>query len=183
MFRFRKLLYHICARSKDQIKKAAKNSRGGNIMSKNNTVHSTVFIFISVALMAAMFLLQFVPFWTEGDASVSINGLIWIPSEHTALQSDLMNATGGEFNLSSFVGMPILQTVSALIGIVVCLWKSDYCAVSLLPMICGGAGLWCYLTNPAMQLGSGWILHLTVSILMLLCGCVGLITGLTEQKK
>jgi len=151
-------------------------------MSKKNTMYSLIFVFISAALMVVTLLLQFAPFWTEGSQTVSINGFVYFPLEHNELQASFADIMGSTLNLNAFVWPLILQTALAIVGIVVCLWKPDKFVVSLLPILCGGVGIGAYLTNPALQLGTGWILHLAVGILTLLVGFAALLIGIAEQK-
>ncbi len=120
--------------------------------------------------------MQFTPFWQYGDAgeSCSISSYVWFPSDHKALESWIGSQVDG-FDLSGFVGMPILTLVLCAFGAVICLMKPEQEWVALLSVICGAAGMVNYLGNAALRLGVGWTWHLFVCIVLLALGTAGLV--------
>ncbi len=122
---------------------------------------------ICVLLMGVLLVLQFLPFWSYDGMSTSIQSYVWFPTDHAALNTYIAGSVGGEYSINSIVLMPILVLVTAVIGIVLCITMSDNIFVGLLPLGCGLAGIWGYLTKAALQLGTNWGLHLAVCIGML----------------
>ena len=151
-------------------------------MSEKKSVRSGALLIICVILMIASFVLQCVPFWNFGEVEASINGLIWRPRVHEELQTIFSQETGGTFDLNALVLYPVLQTVSALVGAVICLFLLNRPISALLPICCGVFGMLAYLTNPVLQMGNLWGLHLAVSILLLICGCAALVLGIQEKR-
>ena len=116
-------------------------------------------------LMLVILVFQFLPFWhysTEGESfATSIQTYIWFPGECRDLDDYLAEQTGNEdIEAGQILGMPILVLVSGAVGIVLCLIKAKSAIVSLLPAICGISGIWGFLSTPAFQLGSNWVVSL-----------------------
>lgn len=107
------------------------------------------------------------PFWSYEGLSTSIQTYIWFPSDHAQLETYLASQVGGEFSINSILLMPILVLVMTVAGIVLCIWRWDIPYMSIIPLVCGMVGVWGYLTKPAFQLGSNWVLHLVVCIGMI----------------
>lgn len=137
--------------------------------------------YICVGLMALMLVLQFLPFWSAGDQSVSINGFVWFPSHYSELEK-IFSGANSAYDINNLVGMPILQMVAAILGIILCLTKADLGLTALLPAVCGLAGILCYV-KPEMQLGAGWMLHLLVSVVMLAMALAALVLMLLDMKE
>jgi len=146
-------------------------------MSESASKKISVCNLICAILMGVMLILQFVPFWESTDGSVSINSFVWLSYAHGDLERSLAAAVGESFSLNKLVVAPIFQTVTALVGIIVCLKWNDSSLSSLLPAACGVLGICGYLMIPAMQLGNMWILHLLVSAAMLVTAVVSIAVG------
>ena len=152
-------------------------------MSESASKKISVCNLVCAILMGIMLILQFVPFWESTDGSVSINSMVWLSYAHGDLERSLAAAVGEGFSLNKLVVAPIFQTVTALIGIFVCLKWNDSSLSSLLPAACGALGLWRYLAVPAMQLGNMWVLHLLVSAIMLVVAVVSVAAGFGSLSK
>lgn len=152
-------------------------------MSESTSKRISVCNLICAILMGVMLILQFVPFWESTDGSVSINSMVWLSYAHGDLERSLAAAVGESFSLNKLVVAPIFQTVTALVGIFVCLRWNDNAFSSLLPAACGILGLWGYLAVPGMQMGNMWILHLIVSAAMLVVAVVSAASGIGSLSK
>ena len=152
-------------------------------MSESASKKISVCNLICAILMGVMLILQFVPFWESTDGSVSINSMVWLSYAHGDLERSLAAAVGEGFSLNKLVVAPIFQTVTALVGIIVCLKWNDSSLSSLLPAACGVLGICGYLMIPAMQLGNMWILHLLVSAAMLVTAVVSIAVGVGTLSK
>lgn len=140
---------------------------------------------ICAVLMLVLLVLQFMPFWTYSDpaTSVSIQGYIWFPGDHTGLDKALKESVSADYSINDVLLMPILTLVLGAVGIVLCLIQSDNPFVSLLPAACGLAGTWGYLTGAAFHVGSGWEFHLILCIALLALGLISLISLLSARQK
>ena len=153
------------------------------IMKKELSRYTQVFNWIGAALMVILVVLQFLPFWNYGEGIKSINSYVWFTSKCGDLEDYLIETTGfaGEgYFVNSMVLMPILVLIIAVVGVVVCVLKSDEFAAAVAPIACGLVGAWGYLTKPAYQLGTNWVLHLAVCAVMLIIGVVSLIIGIKD---
>lgn len=142
----------------------------------NNQIRSTKWIGIAVSvLMLALVVLQFVPFWRYQGESLSIAGYVWRPYEHSEFTSLFKSYFGKSFKVSLFFALPMAITLIAnAIGTVLCFLKQDSTALYLLPVVSAMIGIYGFLSAPAYQLGSSWIVHLILNILMLITGVLGL---------
>ena len=122
---------------------------------------------ICIGLMLLMLILQFVPFWHYDGTASSINGYVWFPTDHADTEAWLQSQIGDWFTIQHLFAQPVLQLLLAVIGIIVCLAGADSKWPLLIPAACGVVGVWGYLSESALQLGSGWIFHLIVSIAMI----------------
>ena len=152
-------------------------------MSKlSESEHISVFNRISAAVSAVLLVLHFVPFWKYGDGmSASIGGLVWFPYNHTGLTAELAASVEG-FSIDSLASRSALICLLCLITLVFCLINSDKHILSLLPISAGTAGVWAFLSSPALRLGSGWIIQLVLSVLLLLVGVLTFLMGLKSEK-
>ena len=140
-----------------------------------NNKRAAIHIFCAV-LMAILLILQFTPFWHYGEAgeSCSIGSYVWFPSDCKALETWLCDQIENH-DLNRFVGMPILMMALIAVGAVLCLIKPEQGITAVLPTLCGAAGIICYLTVPALKLGSSWAWHLLICIALLALGVIGLV--------
>lgn len=139
-------------------------------------------------LMLILLVLQFMPFWTveteEGANSVSIQSFIWFPGDHGDLEDSLGATLGNEeFSVNDVLGMPILVLVAGAAGVVLCLIKSGSGFASILPAICGVAGVWGFLAKPAFRLGSTWQIQLALSAVILVLAIVSIAAMIREARR
>ena len=155
--------------------------------SRTNNGLARICNYICVVLMLVILVFQFLPFWhysTEEESfATSIQTYIWFPGECRDLDDYLAEQTGNEdIEAGQILGMPILVLVSGAVGIVLCLIKAKSAIVSLLPAICGISGIWGFLSTPAFQLGSNWVVSLVLCIAVLLVSLVSLLTLAKKEK-
>lgn len=148
-------------------------------MTKKSTFSTSVLNVVCAVLMLILLVLQFLPFWSYGDpsVSVSIQEYIWFPGDHTGLDKELTALVSADYSINDVLLMPILTLVLGAVGIVMCLFKSSNSRISLLPTACGLVGAFGYLTGAAFQVGSGWALHLVVCLLLVCAGLACLLSG------
>lgn len=115
-------------------------------------------------LMLALVLCQFLPFWSANGDTASLQGYTWWPDDHKEVTNWFKSAVSPDFRANDVVIPTILMLVFGCLGSVFCLLQTKSCWVGFLPLICGGAGIWGYLTNPAYQMGSLWVGHLILAI-------------------
>ena len=153
-------------------------------MAKINCGKTTVFNYVNAALMLVLLILQFVPFWTYGEAgeTASISQYIWFPTDYSEVEQYIAASLGTDFSINQILGMAILMLVLSAAGFALCLAKPGQPLVSLLPTACGLTGVIGYLTSPAMQLGTGWVLHLLVCAGMLAMG-LAVLMGMFRQEQ
>ena len=140
---------------------------------------------ISCAVMlAALIMLQFAPFWQVGDeagSSASINAYVWFPENNKDVGKYLEGAIEG-FTINSIVPANVLVWVLGVAGVILACVQNGHVVTSLVHLAAGACGAWGYLTLPALQLGSGWVLHLIVSVALAAAGVYAWITATKEAK-
>lgn len=132
---------------------------------------------VCALLMLAVLALQFAPYWHYGEAgemSASIGQYVWFPTDYKDLDSHIAQQVGGDYSINQMVLTPIVLLVLSAAGAVLGLMKPGAKATAIVPTVCSLAGVWGYLTSPALKLGSTWGGHLAVCVLLLACGAVTL---------
>ena len=133
--------------------------------------------FVLLALMLALLVMQFVPFWTEGDGTASISDYIWFPREHKELNNSLKEVFGKDYRINQYLIGPIALLVSAAAGIVFSVLKRGKLNSFLLPLVCGLAGYTTYFTYAPYKLGANWIVHASLSIAVLAVAVIGIVVA------
>lgn len=131
--------------------------------------------FVLLALMLALLIMQFVPFWTEGDGTASISEYIWLPREHKELDQSLKATFGKDYRINQILLAPAALLVSAAAGIVISVLKRGRLNSFLLPLVCGAAGITAYFTYPPFKLGANWMVHAILSIAILAVAVIGIV--------
>ena len=148
-------------------------------MKKRLSLRISAFSLLCVLLIIVLLFLQCgTTFWTYGkDKSVSLQGYIWFPADHSALNKQLNADLGltGNFNPSSILLFPVLTLLTGAVGVVLGLLFSDRLISAILPILCGASAIVGYIIKPALQLGINWQLHLAAAVLLVLAGVVHLI--------
>ena len=125
--------------------------------SRTNNGLARICNYICVVLMLVILVFQFLPFWhysTEEESfATSIQTYIWFPGECRDLDDYLAEQTGNEdIEAGQILGMPILVLVRG------------------------------FLSTPAFQLGSNWVVSLVLCIAVLLVSLVSLLTLAKKEK-
>ena len=149
-------------------------------MKKSGTVKGLNLL--CAVLCAVLLVLQFVPFWAEGDGQVSIGGYIWFPSDHKTLDSQLSAEIEG-YSINDAVPLAVLLLVLSAVGIVLCILKMNNALSALVPLACGLVGTVGYLIQPAFRMGAGWQLHCLVCVAMAALAAVTLAAGLRRMRQ
>ena len=131
-------------------------------------------------LLAILVVLQFVPFWELNGEQVSINGYVWLPTEHAELTAHFVAAVSPEFKVDSLVLSSLLQLVVPVAGIVLFLYNRESIFVPCCTAAAGLGGIWSYLCKPAFRLGMNWQIHFAFAVLLL---AVALLPIVVRLKK
>lgn len=138
---------------------------------------------VCAVLMLLLVVLQFLPFWhytaNDAEAAASIQAYIWFPDDHKALESYLAEQIDG-YSINSIVLMPILHLLLGVTGLVLCLKMCSHPLVALFPTTVGGVGLWGFLSQAALRMGSMWWLQLLICLMLTGMGVYALIVGLKK---
>lgn len=132
--------------------------------------------------MLALLVCQFVPFWSLGEETVSINGYIWFCTDHENFTSYFQEALNDEvFNAGTIVGVNLITMLACVLGIVFCIKNSEDIWPGLISVICGVVGLFSYIAYPVYRMGAGWGLHVAVCVGMILAAGVSLVRWIKEK--
>ena len=138
---------------------------------------------IACAVMAAaLIMLQFAPFWQVGDeagSSASVNAYVWFPENHKDVGRYLEANVEG-YTINSIVPANVLVWVLGVAGVILACVQNGHVLTSVVHLAAGACGAWGYLTLPAMQLGSGWLLHLALCLALVACGVTGVAAAIKE---
>lgn len=138
---------------------------------------------VCIAVMAVVVVVQFMPFWYYEGTSTSLQMYVWFPEKCKSLTKLLQDILGKDYAVGNIVLGPIALLVTPVVGIVLSIIKKDEYLMKLIPLVGGVVGAWGYLTQPALQLGSNWVLHLVLSIVMAVVSCATLVMEILALKK
>ena len=137
-----------------------------------------LFSIILAVLMAGTIVMQFLPFWNNGETTCSIQRMLWFPDDQPEIQSYIESMSGSPFNIDSVVWLTLGTMICSVLGFCFSLFKPNTLLPSIFSTCSGFFGVWNYLSRPVLRLGSLWGIHLAVSILMLILGTFCLISQL-----
>lgn len=152
-------------------------------MLKTETGKTRMANLIMAVLMVCVFALQCTPFWDYGSGTSSINGYIWLNTGNAELGNWLTRNLGTATDVNSILGFPILISILAIAGIILCVMKSSVSLVSLIPGACGLLGIIGYLVKPAFRLGSNWIVHMIVFALLVAISVISIVKSHQASAK
>ncbi len=138
------------------------------------------FNLIVAVLIVVLNVLTFLPFWHCGGESVSISSYVWMPTEHSSLETAMAEELGEKVNVNEIVRMPALMVLPGWIGLALCLIKSDTPLQSIATLPFGVMGLIGYLGCDALRLGSFYWLMAALSAAVIVVDLIGL-TALKEK--
>lgn len=150
---------------------------------------------IGVLIAIAILVLQFVPYWTfeqEVDyemttKTASINEYVWFPTHNDgALELFNKDMSPVGYSVQEFeeicisvndIALPVvLQFITAIALIALCIWRPKLAVVGLVAIVCGGMGLFGNIASmAAFSLNQPlWITNIVLSALMLIVGILKL---------
>lgn len=132
---------------------------------------TTTLNIVSSVIMLVLVVMLFTPYWHYGDGqSNSINGYVWMPTECRDLETYFEESLGEPVDLNRFISVPILLLVLGVGGIALNILKSYSAWTCLLSIPYGLIGIFGFLCDDALRLGSIWPLHLVLYIAVLGAG-------------
>lgn len=162
--------------------------------------------FVCAVMLLVVLVTQFLPFWKctaackdhkETEKMVSIAEYVWLPEHHRPITKGMtdvyLDAYGQDyvdedgkkytFAVDDIVLPLVVIFLGSIAGTAMCVVFSHELAVPVLPLLIGSIGIYWYLSNPAMQAGYIWGLHLMVLILTVLTSLSILIYNIVNQVK
>ena len=114
--------------------------------------------YVGAALMLAMVVLTFLPFW--GD--VSIQGFVWLPEEYKDLMKTVTKQIP-DFDMNDVALIPTIILCAGVFGAFKCVTGAKSPWNALYVLVCGACGVFALLTHPVYAMGEGWMLNLIVA--------------------
>lgn len=121
---------------------------------------------ICVLLLILIFISQLLPYWQIDGQEKAIFPYCWDPHADTDLGNYLKQEIPDYRFFNLFLLPTLLFWLSLPSAIVTVIFQKKVYALAG-AIVCGLMGTVSYLTNPALKLGSGWIVHLLLCILLL----------------
>lgn len=138
----------------------------------------------AAALMVAVVVMHFIPFWRYQGESASIAAYIWRPYKNTAFTELFRSYFGKGFKMTLLLGLPMaLSLVGNAAGAVACAVKSSRAAVYMIPVVGGLSGLLGLLVSPVFKLSGLWLPLLVLHGLVLAVGILGSVLAAISKKK
>lgn len=133
---------------------------------RKNTKLTRICNIICAALMLALIVCQFLPFWTTtaNGEEISIQEYTWLPHHNVELDKQFKADIGKDYGINDVVLMPIVVLVIGALGVIFTVMWSKKCIIMVCPLLVGALSTYEYLTNPAFQMGNLWQLHLVLGI-------------------
>lgn len=149
-----------------------------------STRKTNILNILCLLLTLTIMILQFTPFWQLDSKSVSINGLVWFPSDHKELIDYLMTELDGNFTMNGFgvVGFPILTLVLGAATFILCLMPDRRFLSGIIGTVFGSVSAVGYIINAAMRLGTNWQLHLVLCLAVAVLSLIGLLRHIADGK-
>ena len=172
-----------------------------NKMSKILKNRTKVLNYICAALMVLLIGMQFIPYWSSGDGSLSIAHHVWLPSntDKASMSNWLVeevSKTTDEFKedakeqkskesivIANAIAHPsAAMFLLGIFGAIFCVLKSKVSWMSLFALACGIIGLYAFCFNPAYALGSTRVIYIMVSAVTTLVALLNLVLGAIKKK-
>lgn len=133
-------------------------------------------IFACVALMLALLVMHFLPFWTVGEEQFSIQQYTWFTWNCEALTDHIVDNVNSDFMVKDMALIPFVVLFGSVLGSIFCVINSKKAGFATIPLAVGIIGAVGYLTNPVFQLGALWQVHMVLCILMAVVALIPLST-------
>ena len=136
------------------------------------------------AVMLVLFVLELLPYWSYQGESVSIAGYVLRPYEHSTFTTLFRSYFGKKYRITLMFGLPMfLNLAGNSAGAVLCALRSSRSTSYLVPIACGGLGLYALLAGQPYQLSSLWLPMVILYAMELVLGIAGIILALTKSKR
>lgn len=135
---------------------------------KDVSKQTKIFKWASLVLLVAIFALQFIPFWNIEGESFSIQDYIWNEATNRTVTDYIKSFIGNDYRVSSLAFTAGVQLIAPAITFILYLRKSSCNAIGFFTFVTGVIGTWGFLTKPAFQLGTLWIVYLVIDILLVI---------------
>ncbi len=148
---------------------------------KNTDKLSRIICIAAAAMMLIMLVVQFLPFWSANEDTVSVMGYVALPKAHTGINKFFQNMFktdfGIKFSMKYIYPMPVVVFFSCILGIFMCVKTYGKFLSFVLPTVAGIYGAQGYLLNIVFRYGMNWQLHLIVCILLSVVGIGGMLVS------
>lgn len=152
-------------------------------METRDTGRLKVTNYVVAALVLVVSAMMFLPFWHYNDASSSINGYVWMPSDQMGLEAYLSDELGYKVDINQVVRTQAFMFPLGYVVLVLCLIKADKAWSMIATIPFGVLGIIGYLSCEALQLGSAWWVLLALCIAIVVVDVVGLIASKPQKAK
>lgn len=141
---------------------------------------------LCLLLLVASIAVLFLPCWEyEGDEreeSASVADYILRPDEHRQLTRELRDTTDNK-KLTTRVALPLFILLLGCIVLTIAsvlLFKSSIPALSC--VVVGVAGIYVYMTNVIVKVGSLWLIHVLFYVVILMAGVLQMVLQHNANK-
>ena len=149
---------------------------------KKNSLSQICLYFCIVLCFALIFVQMVFPFWTaevsvknaDGERvmqeeTLSLWGFLSFPEDDVQKQFNKnFTATYGDaYDINDVAGTGCLVLILGVVSIIFILLKPNKAWTFMFPLACGISGVIGYLTQPVLQAGNLWIVHLILSCLII----------------
>ena len=156
--------------------------------------YASLFNYISVALMVIHLVTQFLPFWTADkcekcpDGTTSISEYVWFPDDHKDITTMMKGRDlyGKDFVVGDIVLTTVIIVAATILSLYFCLRYAYKPMMGIFPFLGGLGTVFGYLTQPGLQIGNLWFVHLAVGALAMICGGTAisqLVVNFVRRKK
>ena len=130
-------------------------------------------------LMLVEVVLMFVPYYNDGTNTTSIQGYIW--TQYNTFKAYFTEHIDG-YSINSQVGMPILTMVLGLVGVVMNVAYPEKMRALVFSAAYAIAGIWCFLSTATLKLGSLYIVHLLLIIVVAVLTVLNIVQTVLESR-
>ncbi len=156
--------------------------------------YASLFNYICAGLVVLLLVTQFLPFWTADkcakcpDGTTSISDYVWFPDDHQDITKMMKGKDlyGKDFAVGDIVLTPVIIVAATILTLYFCLRYAYKPMMGIFPFLGGLGGVFGYLTQPGLQIGQLWFVHLALAALVMICGGVAisqLIVNFVRRKK
>ena len=149
--------------------------------SYSNTIRLVSYLIAAVAL--AQVVLMFVPYYTNGEVTTSIQGYVW--TQYAAFKdyfkTEFANR-GLEYAINSHVGAPILMLVLGVLTLVFNVIYPEKIRAIVVALAYGIAAIWGLASTLTLQLGSLYVVHLILAIAVTVLAVLNIVQYVLESR-